>query len=126
MVWYSWWIGQQVATTPQNLLALLPARDRAETVQAFLQLWHGLGVFLSDNACTRIDDILQHLVEIDLIERQKDPESVRLARSLVFTMIGWQTMLYRGDCGSCPPTFFAIADEMSGHKGRVHIKLQHP
>ena len=126
MDWYPWWISQQYASTPKKLLSILPAGDRAETLQAFMSLWHGLGAFLSSESCTSIDGIVQHLLANSLVEQQTDIESGRLTKSLIFTMIGWQTMLFRGDCGSCQSTSFAIADEMNGQKGRVHMRLRQP
>lgn len=126
MGWYSWWISLQVASLPPNLLSVLPARDKSPTAKAFMDLWHSLGDFMSSNAGASIDDMAQHLLSVALVEMQNDNESARLAKSLIFTIVGWQTMLFRADCGSCPPTSFAITDEMSGYRGRVHMKLRHP
>lgn len=124
MSWYAWWISNQIALLPPNLLSVLPVRDDVSTAKPFMELWRSLGSFMSTNAGASIDDMAQHLLSMALIEDKKDNESASLIKSLIFTIVGWQTMLFRADCGSCPPTYFAIANEMNGHKGRVHMKLK--
>src|SRR5271170_7090959 len=73
--WYSWWINQQLVSAPQNLLSVLPGRDQAQKAHAFVELWDALGVFLSRNSNTSIDDMVQCLLADNIIEGSPDNES---------------------------------------------------
>lgn len=43
------------------------------------------------------------------------------ARSLVFAIIGWQTMLYRPALGTCPPQKLAAIDGQHGYPGQAFM-----
>jgi hypothetical protein len=124
MEWYSWWVCRQLQATPHSLLAVLPGQAIVEKTSSFMKVWRVLAAFLTSNPCASIDDVTENLAKQGLLEDLSGQEPLRRAKSLLFTVIGWQTMLFRADCGSCPSTNFAIADETEGYRGRSHMQLR--
>jgi len=51
-------------------------------------------------------------------------EALSRARNLVFAIIGWQTMLYKPDIGSCSRAQLAIVDETDGYRGHAYMHLR--
>ncbi|KAI1802971.1 hypothetical protein F4811DRAFT_554357 [Daldinia bambusicola] len=76
-----------------------------------------------NNAGLSIDDIVQRLSDAGSITISGDRQ-LKSATDLVFSIIGWKTMLYRPDTLSCPPSEICIADEMNGHRGGCHLRLK--
>ena len=89
-----------------------------------MKVWPALAKSLGNGLNASIDDIHTKLMSQGLLEQSTSPKSTHCAKSLLFTIIGWQTMLFRGDCGSCPSTSFAIADETEGYRGHAHVQLR--
>ncbi|KFY31936.1 hypothetical protein V493_00663 [Pseudogymnoascus sp. VKM F-4281 (FW-2241)] len=72
----------------------------------------------------KIDDVVAHLLESDILELGSDPNALIAAKNLIFAVIGWQTMLYQADMHSCPPDQLAIQNEMGAHTGQAHMCLK--
>ena len=127
MPWYSWWVNEQIGIEPQETFSCLPAfRNDPEkpSQESLATLWQEICRHMTTEASISIDDLISRLAENDIILLSSDNASRNNARNLVFTIIGWQTMLYRSDLGSCLRTQLAIADEMDGHKGQANICLK--
>ncbi|OTB11461.1 hypothetical protein K445DRAFT_46103, partial [Daldinia sp. EC12] len=76
-----------------------------------------------NNADLSINDIAQRLSDAGSITILGDRQ-LKSATDLVFSIIGWKTMLYRPDLLSCPPTEICIADETNGYRGGCHLCLK--
>lgn len=127
MQWYSWWVNEQMGIEPQERFSCLPDfRNDSEkqSKESFVALWQEICRHMTTDASISIDDLISRLAQDQIILLSSDNASLINARSLIFTIIGWQTMLYRSDIGSCPRTQLAIADEMDGHKGQANICLK--
>ncbi len=76
-----------------------------------------------------IDKIVEHLQNVGLLRvdgtfEGSSEEAQRLSRSLVFAILGWQTMLYQASFGTCPPQQLAIVDDLDGYRGQAYIELK--
>ncbi|KAF2124108.1 hypothetical protein P153DRAFT_350835 [Dothidotthia symphoricarpi CBS 119687] len=71
-----------------------------------------------------IDSIVTHMVSEKLMWLGNEANALSNARNLVFAIIGWQTMLYKPDMGSCRPDQLVIVDETDGHRGYAYAELR--
>lgn len=127
MEWYSWWVNEQIELEPQETFSCLPDfRNDFEkpSKESFVTLWQEICRHMTTDASISIDELISRLANSQSILLSSDIAALANARNLVFTMIGWQTMLYRSDLRSCPRTQLAIADEMDGHKGQANMCLK--
>lgn len=126
LTWYLWWVGEQVRQMPPVLFSVLPDHSGLDTPrisEQFIKLWLEISHCLSNETNPSIDFLVDHLKNESMLIAE-DKEKERLAKSIVFAIIGWQTMLYRPDYGSCPPSQLSIKDELCGHRGQAHMALQ--
>lgn len=127
MQWYSWWVTEQMKLEPQETFSCLPDfRNDSEnqSKESFITLWQEICRHMTTEASISINELITRLAENHVIVSSNDEAALTNARNLVFTIIGWQTMLYRSDLRSCPRAQLAIADEMDGHKGHANICLK--
>ena len=68
--------------------------------------------------------MVAHILASGLIEEANGKNETLEARSLVFAIIGWQTMLYRPALGTCPPQQLAVIDEQDGYRGQAFMALK--
>jgi hypothetical protein len=126
LTWYLWWVREQVRQMPPSLFSVLPDNAGLDTPaisEHFIMIWLEISSYLSKKMNPSIDVLIDHLRNENMLIAE-DKETQTLARSMVFAIIGWQTMLYRPDCGSCPPSQLLIKDELCGHRGQAHLALQ--
>ena len=90
---------------------------------SFVLLWHEVWKSASTGG-TSIDAIVMHLLDKEMIDTGDDAVNSCQAKTLVFTILGWQTMLFRAEIGSCIPTQLGIADETNGHRVSAHMCLR--
>jgi hypothetical protein len=98
--------------------------DKDSLTNKFLPLCSKIAIIIKDGGTRSINDIVQFLLEDGNISVGYEHQHIDSALSLVFTVIGWLTLLYRPDALSCPPAEFCIADEMDGHRGEGHMSLK--
>ena len=90
---------------------------------SFLVLWREVWVE-SQTPASSVDSIVRCLLQREILRQVDEPTSISCARNLVFAIIGWQTMLYHPDMGSCDHGQLAIADETNGHSDHAHLCLK--
>ena len=74
-----------------------------------------------------IDVIVEELTTHHILYLQDgNIEDLDAARKLIFTIVGWQSMLYQADSGSTPPQYIQLADEMDGFQGESRLLLRQP
>jgi hypothetical protein len=123
--WYDCWVRHQIESQPQELYTVLqePAAEQGDVpIDTFTSMWREVCMQASAGDCS-IDNIVTRLLNEQLI-RMDDDEALGRARNLVFTIVGWQTMLYRPDMGSYPQGQLCIVDETDGHRGHAYMNLQ--
>lgn len=127
MQWYSWWVNQQKENEPQETFACLPDYHKEspnQTNESLVTLWQGICRHMTMNVSISIDDLILRLTNDSVLVLSNDVTALITARNLVFTIIGWQTMLYRADLRSCAQVQLAIVDEMDGHTGQANMCLK--
>lgn len=123
--WYPWWVKRQIRSQPQRLLLAL-STDRAtdrDWDTHFLPLWNKVQEHILVSGLKTIDEIANALVETNLMSMNDNYEAVHSAKDIVFSIVGWQTMLYKPNLVGGTSGEFAIADEMHGHRGDAHVCL---
>ncbi|KAI1215006.1 uncharacterized protein F4807DRAFT_16969 [Annulohypoxylon truncatum] len=122
--WYNYWLRSQASQQPKELYTCIEDSDGEFNDNLFGKI-KSLYLKISDAVVNEptlsINDIVQRLIEDGGIIVSEETQGLKSAIDLVFSIIGWQTMLYRPDVFSCPPSEFGIADEMDGHRGESHI-----
>ena len=125
--WYNWWLGEQLKQLPPSILSIVVGHDPLQSNTWTPQLgriFSEVATFAATSHHPSIDDIVAHILVSGLIEEGKSKNSTLEARSLVFAIIGWQTMLYRPALGTCPPQQLAVIDEQDGYRGQAFMALQ--
>ena len=124
---HCWWTRDQIQRQPQELFSVLPDYTPGIHLpysKPFADLWRGVSLYVRAEQQMSINDITSRLCE-DGILQQKDEREIRYAaQSLVFAVIGWQTLLYQPDLRSCPPSQLAIKNEMGLHQGYSRICIK--
>lgn len=88
-----------------------------------MTVWQGVWHEMITDVSISIDTIATHLADGKKLQIN-DADSLHYARSLVFAIVGWQTMLYRPDMRSCSPAQLAIADETDGYRCQAYYCLR--
>jgi hypothetical protein len=124
--WYDYWVRYQLDHQPHDLYSILyEAETDQEDIpsETFKAVWNEVRLQASTSDSS-IESIVTQLQAKDLIRMDNDTDALSLARNLVFAIIGWQTMLYKPDMGSCSPDQLAIVDETDGHRGFAYMDLR--
>ncbi|KAI0024433.1 hypothetical protein F4780DRAFT_600813 [Xylariomycetidae sp. FL0641] len=125
--WFSWWLRSQLNHQPNALFNCVPAYQSGDE-EAFgnilIPLYSKVSHLIVEGGSRSIDSIVQTLLEDGDIIAGEDYQHLDSAVDLVFSIVGWQTMLYRPDLLSCPPSEVCIADEMEGYRGEGHMCLK--
>ena len=127
MQWYITWLEQQLKSLPESTLSLITGHNSCPRHRWSLELSNAFSEIAKcakSSANSSIDDITESLLGQGLIEVKNTKDGFLEARSLVFAVIGWQTMLYRPALGTCPPQQLAVADEQDGYRGQAFMTLK--
>ncbi|PVH84999.1 hypothetical protein DL98DRAFT_609117 [Cadophora sp. DSE1049] len=125
-------VHRQVKRQPEELFSTTAQRATGrgttgceeERMERFLPLWQEVARYMTTNKAASIDDILRPLGDQGIIESKANPESFLTSKSLVFAVIGWQTMLYQPDMHACSASQLAIESQMGLHQGPAHLSLK--
>jgi hypothetical protein len=124
--WYDSWVRYQIESQPRDLYSVLQETEEERNdipMMAFTTVWHEVWVQASTSDSS-IDSIITSLFDKKLAKMHDDIKALSHATNLVFAIIGWQTMLYKPDAGSCSRAQLAIADETDGHRGYAYMNLR--
>lgn len=124
--WYDCWVRYQMESQPRDLYSVLQETGAEQSdipMMAFTTIWHEVWVQASTSDSS-IESIVTCLFDKKLAKTHDNTEALSHATNLVFAIIGWQTMLYKPDTGSCPRAQLAIADETDGHRGYAYMNLR--
>ena len=107
MSWYSAWLLGELELLPPKLQELIPGETLAERGSWIIEMSSAIEKFTRDNKCSSIDEIVERLCELKYL-RQAGPGNCTLYRALVFTVLGWSSMVYKPAPNACPPEELAI------------------
>lgn len=111
--WYGRWLDLQVDNIPKSITKRVHSFSAA-----FLEIAN------SAKASRSIEDIATNLMHLNLFDAGDTDDEKRMARTFVFAVLGWQTMLYKPAFGTCPSQQLAIADELDGYTGQAFMTLK--
>lgn len=125
--WYGPWLRRQVRSQPQRLL-LCPPGEQLDEDSAFdgqfLPLWSKIRQQILLRDLRNIDAIAEALAAGDVpTSPEQAPEAAQSARDLVFSVVGWQTMLYKPDFSTYSTGGYTIESEMDGYSGEARVCL---
>ena len=115
--WYNLWLFKELIDAPHEIQQLRVGTDLLRQSNAFERVFAAVARFVRAGAVASsvisIDGIVEHLRET--LHMDATYESGRAQRSLVFAILGWQSMLYRAAFNHCSLDELAIheADEPS-------------
>ncbi|KAI1498305.1 hypothetical protein F5X99DRAFT_432063 [Biscogniauxia marginata] len=101
--WYSQWVRRHVCSQPSRLLLYLLDGELEEDLSwttHLLPLWDKFRELTLLHGPASIDSITDALIAQGIITLKEDYKAVQSARDPVFSILGWQTMLYKPDFAS--------------------------
>lgn len=125
--WYRWWLYRQIRSQPQRLFLALPNlnwEEESDWDTHFLPIWNKVRELLLVPEPQTIDGIADILVKDGAMTVEGNYEAYQSAKELVFSILGWQTMLYKPDISSYTTGEFNILDETDGCYGEARLCLQ--
>ncbi|KAL9081348.1 MAG: hypothetical protein Q9159_007336 [Coniocarpon cinnabarinum] len=127
--WYRNWLLHQLDQCPSSLFAILPTSSKevpSNTISScFISVWTAIAQMLRDQIVDTVDHLVEALCQRELLCMANESlDELDVARNLVFTIIGWQSMLFKADYGSAPPRHVCLADEMNGFRSESRLVLQ--
>lgn len=132
-LWYDYWVREQIKRQPDVLFSALDGvvhdekdihQDRLSRDKAFLSLWMKVLTCCSSQDTPSLNNMIVTLEAEGAIRLSANEEEASYSQSLVMAIIGWQTMLFRPDLGSCPHSQLAIVDETDGYRTHAQICLK--
>ncbi|RYP80985.1 hypothetical protein DL770_006030 [Monosporascus sp. CRB-9-2] len=124
--WYRWWVYQQIRSQPQRLLLALPnmkCDEESDWHTHFLPLWNKVRELVLVPEPKTINGITDTLVEHGIMSAKDNYDAYQSGKELIFSILGWQTMLYKPDLLSCATGGFNILNEMDGYHGEARVCL---
>ncbi|RKK17491.1 hypothetical protein BFJ66_g1036 [Fusarium oxysporum f. sp. cepae] len=124
--WYRWWLYQQIQSQPQHLWLALPNMKCDKELDwdtYFLPLWNKFRELVLVPELKTIDGITDTLIEHGVLSVKDNYEAYQSAKDLIFSILGWQTMLYKPNFFSCTTGAFNILDEMDRYHGEARVHL---
>ena len=124
--WYNLWLFKELISTPHEIQRLRVGTDDLRQGNAFERVFAAIAKFVRVHEGVSIDDIVEHLR--DTLQMDVTYESNKAQRSLVFAILGWQSMLYRAAFNNCSMDEFAIhkEDDQSNFGGMAFTKNKVP
>ncbi len=130
--WYRWWVLQQLSLQPQRPRLCLPTNDECDDkassapTDAFMAVWNQTRELILAPGPKTIESIANSLLDLGLVSAKNNYEAMQSVKDLVFSILGWQTMLYKPYFVSAEaqvPECFSILDEMDGYHGETRACL---
>jgi hypothetical protein len=117
---------EQLRAQPQRLFLSLPdfdLNDDASLASLFL-VWDRIRELVLVPGPKSVGSIADTLVTLGVLSKN-NYEAPQAAKDLVFSVLGWQTMLYKPDYSSASGSAggYNILDETDGHRGEARLSL---
>lgn len=126
--WYNAWMASEVNKLPPELFQYLKTgyniSKGEERLAAFKEVFRKVADYIITGHCTTLDDVVSQLFEDGTTTDNIDDQGLRCVRCIVFSILGWQTMLFRPAPMGPNPDRFTIDDEQDGYRGQAYLSLQ--
>jgi len=116
-------VRRQFRGQPQRLLLCLrddKLDEDQKWAEDFMPVWNQVREVVLGPEPTSIDGIAECLATQGAITLKDNYEAAQAAKDLVFSILGWQTMLYKPDFVSYSAGY-GIVDELDGYHGEARI-----
>lgn len=123
MQWYPRWIEAQLEGLSIPALPLVDDNPQGGVSPQFWIAFSAMAKVVQSSKNPSIDSIVDSLVAQGIIN-EAGTDNLSEARSLVFAILGWQTMLFKPALGTCPPQQLAVTDEQEGYRGQAIMALK--
>ena len=91
---------------------------------AFSRVFLSMTEHIAASPTTTINEIVSRLVDCGIINENTSEQGLQCVRYLVFSVLGWQTMLFKPAPMDRNPCQFIIEDEQNGFRGQAYLELQ--
>ncbi len=92
----------------------------------FFTVWNAVHAQILEAGLKSIDAMTDKLVKSGSLVITENYMAKSSAQDLVFSIIGWQTMLYRPDFSADLITHFSLTNEMDGYTGEAYLCSSQP
>lgn len=106
MSWYDEWLSQQLENLPPLLQHLTVAGESPVAKSQIDRLISAIEEFILQEDGPTIDEIRKHLQNTEIFERSE--ENLPAQNVLIFTILGWRSMIYQASLNTCSPHYFEI------------------
>jgi hypothetical protein len=126
--WYNAWLASEVMRMPPQFFQFLNIDSKAskeeERWMAFREVFVRIAECIVAARSITLDDIVSQLFDVGMVTDDIGELGLQCVRYLVFSVLGWQTMLFKPAPMGCDPRQFAIEDEQDGYRGQAYVSLQ--
>ncbi|CAH0057326.1 unnamed protein product [Clonostachys solani] len=105
--WYSLWLSSRVQNLPPTYCQITIDGEQLSEPGVLHRFMDKVEQYVKDRKGLSVDNIIEYLQSTDSIDFT-DSKSLNCVRGLIFSILGWQSMLYRPDLTGCPSTQLAI------------------
>ncbi|QRD81572.1 hypothetical protein F9C07_1185037 [Aspergillus flavus] len=123
MLWYRAWLSRRASQLSLDLSTAFPTLAEANKMiegSSLLRVYLGVARMMKEGKALRVDDIVAQL-QLSHIFRVVPVEQTCFQRVLVFTVLGWQTMLWEPIWDAANPTQMTVAQLMDGYESRTFM-----
>lgn len=110
--WYDRWLHLKFRNVPPSI---------AQPLASFPHIFQLVAEFTGRG--WSLEEMAERLLLLDLI-KSWGYDTKQVARTIVFAILGWQTMRYELAFQTCPPQQLAIADVLDSYFGQTFMKLK--
>ena len=124
--WFHWWLDRQITRLPPSFSKVLsddacaPEAARSHFGEVFVEVARTIKA--QTEPC--IDCVVDVLVSAKLFKEELTNDEILICRTLVFAVLGWQTMLYQPSLGTSPMEQFAVIDDFDGYHGQAFLAFK--
>ena len=106
--WYVAWLSIKREDTPAIISRLIVHGNAVSKDAAYNTLHETITAYVCANRGFSIDDVIEHLHANHILEDTSDDAAFDAKRLLVFSILGWQSMVYSPAFHTCPASELAI------------------
>ncbi|RYC82118.1 hypothetical protein BFJ63_vAg14979 [Fusarium oxysporum f. sp. narcissi] len=118
--WYSSWLSSRLLNLPATVASLQTQGKSVRDMAAFDSVCGHVESYLRGNRSCGINDVVEHLQESEVFDDNgDDDEAFNAMRLLVFSALGWKSMIYQPEFNVCTPDKLAIHHDNGPNSGLV-------
>ncbi|KAM0549500.1 hypothetical protein ACHAPJ_009316 [Fusarium lateritium] len=125
--WYSSWLSSRLLNLPATVASLQTQSKSVRDTAAFDSVCVHVESYLRGNRSCSINDVVEYLQESDVFDdNSDDDEASNAMRLLVFSALGWKSMIYQPEFNVCTPDKLAVHHDNEPNSGLVFDRYKVP